>query len=212
MSLRDRSNPTVAYSRPAATFIILHFPCVLFSEGGLGCIASQAVMKYAITIRKNKTGLEFILNRIVVPRTRLELTRANAHHPLKVACLPIPPPGPRFPPQRVFRCANIVTILFFPKYTAKKLPVTKLTRQFDVVFEACGGPGSVRHGCFGKRFIRRSPSLRRGRKRLRCGRLRKARSGCRARCCGRKPDRKRCRSWSRATCGRNSRRSTRPGR
>jgi len=91
MSLRDRSNPTVAYSRPAATFIILHFPCVLFSEGGLGCIASQAVMKYAITIRKNKTGLEIILNRFVVPRTRLELTRANAHHPLKVACLPIPP-------------------------------------------------------------------------------------------------------------------------
>ena len=122
MSLRDRSNPTVAYSRPAATFIILHFPCVLFSEGGLGCIASQAVMKYAITIRKNKTGLEIILNRFVVPRMRLELTRANAHHPLKVACLPIPPPGPRFPPQRVFRCANIVTILFFPKYTAKKLP------------------------------------------------------------------------------------------
>ena len=59
---------------------------------------------------------------LLVPRTRLELTRANAHHPLKVACLPIPPPGPRFPPQRVFRCANIVTILFFPKYTAKKLP------------------------------------------------------------------------------------------
>ena len=30
----------------------------------------------------------------LVPRTRLELTRANAHYPLKVACLPIPPPGP----------------------------------------------------------------------------------------------------------------------
>ena len=28
-----------------------------------------------------------------MPRTRLELTRANAHYPLKVACLPIPPPG-----------------------------------------------------------------------------------------------------------------------
>ena len=206
MSLRDRSNPTVAYSRPAATFIILHFPCVLFSEGGLGCIASQAVMKYAITIRKNKTGLEIILNRFVVPRTRLELTRANAHHPLKVACLPIPPPGPRFPPQRVFRCANIVTILFFPKYTAKKLP----GHETDPAIRRCFR--SVRHGCFGKRFIRRSPSLRIGRKRLRCGRLRKARSGCRARCCGRKPGRRRCRSWSRATCGRNSRRSARPGR
>lgn len=85
-------------------------------------LSQRGRLKEVITIRKNKTGLEIILNRFVVPRTRLELTRANAHHPLKVACLPIPPPGPRFPPQRVFRCANIVTILFFPKYTAKKLP------------------------------------------------------------------------------------------
>ena len=30
----------------------------------------------------------------LVPRTRLELARANAHYPLKVACLPISPPGP----------------------------------------------------------------------------------------------------------------------
>ena len=29
----------------------------------------------------------------IVPKTRVELARANAHHPLKVACLPIPPPG-----------------------------------------------------------------------------------------------------------------------
>ncbi len=29
----------------------------------------------------------------VVPRTRLELARRNRHHPLKVARLPIPPPG-----------------------------------------------------------------------------------------------------------------------
>ena len=28
-----------------------------------------------------------------VPRTRLELARLNRHYPLKVACLPIPPPG-----------------------------------------------------------------------------------------------------------------------
>ena len=28
-----------------------------------------------------------------MPRTRLELARANAHYPLKVACLPISPPG-----------------------------------------------------------------------------------------------------------------------
>ena len=28
----------------------------------------------------------------LVPRRRLELLRAYAHHPLKMACLPIPPP------------------------------------------------------------------------------------------------------------------------
>ncbi len=32
--------------------------------------------------------------RFVVPRRRLELLRACAHHPLKMACLPIPPPRP----------------------------------------------------------------------------------------------------------------------
>ena len=31
-----------------------------------------------------------------MPRTRLELARANAHYPLKVACLPISPPGPLY--------------------------------------------------------------------------------------------------------------------
>ena len=29
----------------------------------------------------------------MVPRTRLELAHRNRHYPLKVACLPIPPPG-----------------------------------------------------------------------------------------------------------------------
>ena len=29
---------------------------------------------------------------VLVPRRRLELLRAYAHHPLKMACLPIPPP------------------------------------------------------------------------------------------------------------------------
>ena len=28
-----------------------------------------------------------------VPRTRVELARESSHYPLKVACLPIPPPG-----------------------------------------------------------------------------------------------------------------------
>ncbi len=28
-----------------------------------------------------------------VPRTRIELARPYGHYPLKVACLPVPPPG-----------------------------------------------------------------------------------------------------------------------
>lgn len=87
-----------------------------------GVCRSIAFVRDDALYGKSKTPSEETLTGFLVPRTRLELTRANAHHPLKVACLPIPPPGPRFPPQRVFRCANIVTILFFPKYTAKKLP------------------------------------------------------------------------------------------
>ena len=37
-----------------------------------------------------------------VPRTRLELARANAHYPLKVACLPISPPGPFYVGEALF--------------------------------------------------------------------------------------------------------------
>lgn len=120
MSLRDRSNPTVAYSRPAATFIILHFPA-FSSRRGLGVHSVPSGHEVCNHDQENKTGLEIILNRFVVPRTRLELTRANAHHPSKWRVYQFHH-LPRFPPQRVFRCANIVTILFFPKYTAKKLP------------------------------------------------------------------------------------------
>lgn len=116
------SNPAAAFSWPQAAFITFPFLNPLPAEAWAVSLSKRSAKGSNLTIRKNKTGLEIILNRFVVPRTRLELTRANAHHPLKVACLPIPPPGPRFPPQRVFRCANIVTILFFPKYTAKKLP------------------------------------------------------------------------------------------
>ena len=52
---------------------------------------------YSITshsVLKQKNALDFHLTRFLVPRTRLELARANAHYPLTVACLPISPPGP----------------------------------------------------------------------------------------------------------------------
>ena len=109
-------------------------------------------MKYAITIRKNKTGLEIILNRFVVPRTRLELTRANAHHPLKVACLTNSTTWASIPAAAGFQVCKYSDYLFSQNIGKKKknCRVTKLTRQFDVVFEACGGPGSVRHGCVRK--------------------------------------------------------------
>ncbi len=38
--------------------------------------------------------LIFVGTRLLVPRRRFELLRAYAHHPLKMACLPIPPPRP----------------------------------------------------------------------------------------------------------------------
>ena len=51
--------------------------------GGFINIVAQRAQK------KERKFLSFF-----VPRTRLELARANAHYPLKVACLPISPPGP----------------------------------------------------------------------------------------------------------------------
>ena len=45
--------------------------------------------------RGNKTNnsSDFSNELLSVPRTRLELARTNVHYPLKVACLPISPPG-----------------------------------------------------------------------------------------------------------------------
>ena len=61
-----------------------------------------------------------------VPRTRLELARANAHYPLKVACLPISPPGPLHHRQATDavlpkRCANIGTIFQTANFSLKKI-------------------------------------------------------------------------------------------
>ena len=48
-----------------------------------------------------------------VPKTRVELARANAHHPLKVACLPIPPPG------LICGCKNTTFLFSFYKMMKK---------------------------------------------------------------------------------------------
>ena len=50
-----------------------------------------------------------------VPKTRVELARANAHHPLKVACLPIPPPG------LICGCKNTTFLFSFYKLMKKNL-------------------------------------------------------------------------------------------
>ncbi len=64
---------------------------------GLPTFASLEI-PHLIHIHKLKTqknaSEKFSNAFVVVPRTRLELTRTNVHYPLKVACLPIPPPGP----------------------------------------------------------------------------------------------------------------------
>ena len=59
-----------------------------------------------------------------VPRTRLELARTNVHYPLKVACLPISPPG-RHCRISHFGCANIELIFEIAKFS------TDLCRKKD---------------------------------------------------------------------------------
>lgn len=56
---------------------------------------------------------------LYVRRMRLELTRRNRHYPLKVACLPISPPGHCIP-EATFGSANIDTILRFAKFLREK--------------------------------------------------------------------------------------------
>ena len=73
---------------------------------------------------KRKTASNFRLTRLMVPRTRLELARTNVHYPLKVACLPISPPG-RHCRISHFGCANIELIFETAKFS------TDLCRKKD---------------------------------------------------------------------------------
>ena len=50
------------------------------------------VWRSVAKIRMQKRLITQVIS-LFVPRTRVELARRNRHHPLKVACLPIPPPG-----------------------------------------------------------------------------------------------------------------------
>lgn len=61
---------------------------------------------------------------LYVRRMRLELTRRNRHYPLKVACLPISPPG-RHCRISHFGCANIELIFEIAKFS------TDLCRKKD---------------------------------------------------------------------------------
>ena len=57
-------------------------------------ISSYAAPPSHLTLAHTKKSIGYF-RCFSVPRTRLELARANAHYPLKVACLPISPPGLR---------------------------------------------------------------------------------------------------------------------
>ena len=51
-----------------------------------------------------------------VPRTRVELARESSHYPLKVACLPIPPPGLlRLQKYNFFSKERLFSKIFFQK-------------------------------------------------------------------------------------------------
>lgn len=54
-------------------------------------LAKYAPETYASTNSATRARVSFLF--FLVPRTRLELARLNRHYPLKVACLPISPPG-----------------------------------------------------------------------------------------------------------------------
>ena len=92
---------TVKASFPALTFyneIIHTVICINEHFYNLAVVIAELHIFHYITFCfETKNALDFHLTRFLVPRTRLELARANAHYPLKVACLPISPPGPLHP-------------------------------------------------------------------------------------------------------------------
>jgi hypothetical protein len=69
----------------------------------------------------------------MVPRTRVELAQAYAHYPLKVACLPISPPG-HFSLENTFKTANERCFTRFLKGLAKVKNLLFHTRDFLLIF------------------------------------------------------------------------------
>ena len=55
---------------------------------------------------------------------RLELTQANAHHPLKVACIPISPPE-----QNAFYTKKATTVALFERKTGLEPATPTLARS-----------------------------------------------------------------------------------
>ncbi len=76
-------------------------------------------------------------NKKMVPRTRVELARACAHYPLKVACLPISPPGHFFIAKH-FESAKERCVARFSKCLAKVKNLSLHARQnFHFFYLTC---------------------------------------------------------------------------
>ena len=70
-------------------------PALLSEHAPETCASTNSAIRAGRTSisRSLQKTRQQMLPSLLVPRTRLELARLNRHYPLKVACLPIPPPG-----------------------------------------------------------------------------------------------------------------------
>ena len=66
-------------------------PALLSEHAPETCASTNSAIRASGSQSKLAIGFSFWC--FLVPRTRLELARLNRHYPLKVACLPISPPG-----------------------------------------------------------------------------------------------------------------------
>ena len=70
-------------------------PALLSEHAPETCASTNSAIRAGRTSisRSLQKTRQQMLPSLLVPRTRLELARLNRHYPLKVAWLPIPPPG-----------------------------------------------------------------------------------------------------------------------
>jgi hypothetical protein len=87
-------------------------PPTVFETAASTHSATSAGAEDRIRTRDPLPGNEMLCQFWLVPRRRFELLRAYAHHPLKMACLPIPPPRHWNP----FLQGNLLSIVNASRY------------------------------------------------------------------------------------------------